>query len=524
AGSRGAPPGAALGNCRTPALGPHGRARQCRFAWASFQKCAYAPLPYRAYAPILRLRQEEGVRPMDPRTRALLEAPIAPTLLRLALPNVAVMVVQAAIGLIETYFVAKLGTDALAGVALVFPLLMLIQMVSAGAMGGGILSAVARTLGSNRRDDANVLVWHAVAIAVALGILTTAAALAGGPRLYALMGGREGSLAAALTYSNLVFSGAIPLWLSNSLAAVIRGPGNMIVPASVTVLGALVLLPLSPALIFGIGPLPHLGIAGGAAAVVAFYSVGSLIFATYLWSGRGVLKPSLRPPALAWKPTREILRVGAISSLVSVSTNVSVATATGLAGAFGPAAVAGYGTGARLEYLLVPLVFGLGAPLAAMVGTAIGAGRPERATRVAWIGALVASALTEAIGLAAALFPHASLSLFGADPTMHEVGALYLRIVGPFDGFFGMGLALYFASQGAGRLGWPLTAALLRMAIATGGGWLAVQTLGLTGLFLALGLALAAFGLLTAIAIAAGAWFSGAKAPVARASGVAQPS
>src|SRR5215471_18357269 len=183
---------------------------------------------------------------MDPRTRALLEAPIVPTMVRLALPNMAVMVVQSAIGLIETYFVAKLGTDALAGIALVFPLLMVIQMISAGAMGCGILSSVARALGSNRREDANVLAW--VAVAVALGVLTTAAAYAGGSHLYALMGGRDGSLAAALTYSNIVFAGAIPLWLYNSLAAVIRGTGNMIVPASVTVAGALVLLPLSPAL------------------------------------------------------------------------------------------------------------------------------------------------------------------------------------------------------------------------------------------------------------------------------------
>jgi Na+-driven multidrug efflux pump len=158
-----------------------------------------------------------------------------------------------------------------------------------------------------------------------------------------------------------------------------------------------------------------------------------------------------------------------------------------------------------------------------MVGTAIGAGRRERAIRVAWIGAVVASALTEAIGVAAAVFPHAWLSLFGEDATMNAVGAHYLHVVGPFYGFFGMGLALYFASQGAGRLGWPLLAAVLRMTIATGGGWLAVQTFGLTGLFLALGLALAEFGLLTAIAIAAGVWFSGATAPAPRASTVAQP-
>jgi putative MATE family efflux protein len=447
---------------------------------------------------------------MDPRTRVLLEAPIGPTLLWLALPNVVVMVVQSAIGLIETYFVGKLGTDALAGMALVFPPLMTIQMISAGAMGGGILSAIARALGSDRRDDANRLVWYAVAIAIGLGVATTALALAFGPGLYALMGGNGGSLAAAVLYSNLVFLGAVPLWLYNSLAAVIRGTGNMIIPASVTALGAVVLVPLSPALIFGFGPLPRLGIAGGAAAFVLFYCVGCVIFAAYLWSGRGLLRPAKRPPRLRWEPTREILRVGAVSSLVSLSTNVSIATATGLTGAFGPAAVAGYGTGARLEYLLVPLVFGLGAPLAAMVGTSIGAGRRDRALRVAWTGAAIAGILTEAIGLAAAAMPQAWLTLFGSDATMIAVGSRYLHTVGPFYGFFGTGLALYFASQGAGKLGWPLIGATLRVIVAVCGGLLALRLgAGIGGVFLALGLALATFGIVNAAAVGLGVWFRG---------------
>ena len=95
---------------------------------------------------------------MDPRTRRLLEAPIGTTLLRLAIPNVVVMVVQAMIGLIETYFVAKLGVDALAAMALVFPTYMLLVMVSAGAMGGGILSAIARALGAGDKAQTNSLV------------------------------------------------------------------------------------------------------------------------------------------------------------------------------------------------------------------------------------------------------------------------------------------------------------------------------------------------------------------------------
>jgi putative MATE family efflux protein len=445
----------------------------------------------------------------------LLEAPVLRTILKLALPNVVVMTVQASIGLIETYFVAKLGLDALAGMALVFPLFMLLQMVSAGAMGGGILSAIARALGAGNRERASELVWSAVAITIALGAATTVLAMLYGPKLYALMGGHGGSLAAAVAYSTIVFAAAVPLWLFNSFAAVIRGTGNMVFPAAIVIAGAVVLVPLSPLLIFGIGPFPQLGIAGGAAAVLLYYVIGCAIFAFYIWSGRGVLKPSRLPLRLTWAPMREILRVGAISSIVSLSTNVSIAVATGLAGLVGPAAVAGYGTGARLEYLLVPLVFGMGAPVAAMVGTAIGAGKRERALRVAWTGAAIAGGITEVIGLTAAAFPHAWLSLFGSDPAMLETGTLYLRIVGPAYGFFGGGLLLYFASQGAGRMGWPMAAAVLRVIIAAGGGWLAVKYFGgSAALFIAIAAALVIYGFANVVAVASGVWFKERKAQV----------
>src|SRR5213594_3642446 len=118
------------------------------------------------------------------------------------MPNVLIMVAQAAVGLIETYFIGQLGTDALAGVALVFPLVMLMQMMSAGAMGGGISSAVARALGAGRRADADALALHALAIAGIFGLVSMLAALGGGPWLYGAMGGEGASLAAALTYSN----------------------------------------------------------------------------------------------------------------------------------------------------------------------------------------------------------------------------------------------------------------------------------------------------------------------------------
>jgi putative MATE family efflux protein len=445
---------------------------------------------------------------MDPRTRLLLEAPIGRTILRLSLPNIAVMAIQAGIGLVETYFIAKLGTDALAGFALVFPVQMLFVMITAGAMGGGILSSVSRALGAGRADDANALAWQSVWIALGLGLLTTVLLLASGHMLYGAMGGKGEALNAALIYSHVVFAGAIPLWLYNSLAAVIRGTGNMQVPALVTAIGAAILIPLSPALIFGFGPLPGYGIAGGAAAVVAFYVAGSAIFAWYIWAGRGVLRPQLKPQGFRWSLSLDLLKIGALSSIASTTTNIAVGVATALVGVYGAAAVAGFGTAVRLEYLLVPLVFGLGAPVASMVGTNIGAGQNRRALRIAWTGAAIAGGLTGAIGIAAALYPQAWLSLFGDDATMNAVGAQYLRIVGPFYAFFGVGLSLYFASQGAGRVGWPVGASLLRVAVAAIGGFAMMRLgTGSAGVFAALATGLAIYGVLNGIAVASGVWF-----------------
>ena len=445
---------------------------------------------------------------LNPRTRMLLEAPIASTLLRMAAPNVLVMLAQAGVGLIETYFVGKLGTDALAGMALVFPIVMLMQMTSAGAMGGGIASAIARALGGGRRADADALVLHAVVVALGFGAVFTLALLLGGRWLYTLMGGTGASLEAALAYSHWVFAGAVLVWLFNSLAAVIRGTGNMTVPANVTVAGVVLLIPLSPLLIFGWGPMPGLGIAGGAVALLLYYLLGTLALLAYLRSPRSLLKVSLTGVTLRWPLFRDILRVGLLGAVSTVATNLAIGIATALAGQFGPSAIAGYGTASRLEYLLVPLVFGFGAPLLAMVGTCIGAGQRERALRATWVGAAMAFGLTEAIGLAAALFPRPWLLLFGNDPAMLEAGTHYLHAVGPFYGFFGVGLVLYFASQGAGRLYWPVVGNLARLVVAGLGGWLALRWSGnLTSVFVAQGVALVVYGTVIASAIAGGAWF-----------------
>jgi Na+-driven multidrug efflux pump len=267
------------------------------------------------------------------------------------------------------------------------------------------------------------------------------------------------------------------------------------------------LVPLSPALIFGFGPIPAMGIQGGGLAMILTTVLSAAILAWYILAGRSVVR--IRWFGLHWSMLSDILRVGAVGSISTLQTSLTILLTTALVGAAaGPPGVAGYGTGGRLEYLLIPLAFGFGGPMVALIGTNIGAGQPERALRIALIGSGLAFLLTEAIGIAASIWPQAWLGLFGTDPEMLEIGTAYLRTVGPAYGFFGLGISLYFASQGAGRLLWPLLAGLCRMLIAVGGGGLALYLTGsLQWLFGFLALALVVYGITLVVAVRSGVWF-----------------
>src|SRR6202012_757796 len=192
----------------------------------------------------------------DATRAAILNGAILPTLIRLALPTIAVLVAQTAVNIAEAYYVGFLGTAALAGVAMVFPVFMLMTMMSNGGVGSGVASAVARAVGAGRKDDADALVFHAIVLAILFGAAFTLGTI----------GGRSEALGAALQYSNYLFAGAIPVWIVNLQAAALRGSGNVKVPATVTLVGALVLIPASPLLIFGYGPVPRLGIQGAGIA------------------------------------------------------------------------------------------------------------------------------------------------------------------------------------------------------------------------------------------------------------------
>ena len=442
--------------------------------------------------------RQPGSQPvdLDSRTRMLLEQPIVSMILRLAIPNATVMTVQVLIGLLEVYFVSRLGVDALAGVAPVFPLVSLVLAIAQGAIGGGIVTTVARALGAGRISDASEYAWYALALGIPLGLATTVAMYALGPSLYGYMGASGNALAIALSYSSITFAGAILIWMFNLLMAVVRGTGNLRVPVIVVCGGALILVPLSPALIFGAFGYQGLGASGGAVAMLVYYAFGTLAYAGYLWGQFGILKPPFRVPKLSLGPALAILRIGGMSGIVSASTNLTLAIVTAYVGMGGVEALAGYSAGSRLEFLLVPLAYGIGGPVGIVISANLGAGQTDRAVKASWVGVLMACTLTELIGLVAAAFPQQWIGIFSQDPSVLQVGAEYLHRVGPFFGFFGLGYVLYCAGQATRRMEASALAALLRAAIAVLGGYAVVWLKAdVTWNFVAVALGMVAFGL-----------------------------
>ena len=444
----------------------------------------------------------------------LLTAPIGWSLLRLAGPTTGLMVAQICVGVVDVYYIGRLGTDALAAIALVFPVQMLMQNIAYGGMGGGVASAMARALGGGRLGDARALVVHALVLGTALALVFTVFAWTTAPRLYALMGGVDQALRDAVAYSHVWFAGAVLLWASAFMGALLRGGGDAATPGLYGVMTSIVYVPMAGLLSLGIGAWPGLGLVGLAIASLIIAAVSMLLLARALWRGRLGFVPTLGGLKLQPRLFGEILKVGLLGSLSTVAANVTAMVMTGLVGLFGVAALAGYGIGVRLEFLVAPLAFGIGTGLTTLVGVAAGAEKWDRAVKAAWTGGLIAFAIIGLIGWTVALVPEAWSRLFASDPAVVAAAVSCITYVAPFFCLFGLGLTLNFASQGAGRMAPPVAGSFARMLVATIGGWVAVNRLGwgLDGVFMAIGASMAVYGCVIGGSLLVAPWRSRRRA------------
>lgn len=439
----------------------------------------------------------------DDRLAQMLHAPILPLLVRMATPSALAFFLQSFVSMAEIAFVSQLGTVSLAALALLFPGLMLMQMLSNGSIGGAVSSSVARALGAGDKARASNVLWHAISIALLAGLGFYLLFLVIGRSLIAASGVSVEVGQAAYEYGSMLFAGATLIWLMALLSSIYRGMGDMKTPALVMAGGAILQVPLSGMLILGWLGMPKMGLPGAVLALLIVSTLSSAFLFFRLMTNRTVLRPTFRSARLEAYLFADIFKVGALAALSPLLTVTIVLVSNVLVGRFGESALAGYGIVSRVEFLLIPLVFGIGAALTALVGINMGAGQRQRAVRIAWIGGGAAACLTGSVGIVLALFPGLLLNWFATDPMVWASGQQYLLIVGPVFAFQGIGFALYFAAQGGGNVLIPVTAAFLRCLVAVGAGYIGVHYMGygLGYLYGCLAVAMAVYGLVSMMSL-----------------------
>jgi putative MATE family efflux protein len=442
-----------------------------------------------------------------PERNALLDGPILHTLLWLAWPNIIALSAGTCVVIAETSYIGRLGVEALAAMALVFPFVILTMTMSGGAMGGGVASAVARALGAGDVDRASALASHALLIGLCFGLTFMAGMLIFGPALLELLGGRGKVLDNAVAYVQIFFGGAVVPWLMNTLAGILRGTGNMKLPSLVILFSALCQIVLGGALGLGIGPIPQFGMRGVAAGSLIAFLISISVMVWYLFSGRARVMPKIGGLRIQRGMFVDILKVGAVACFSPLQSVLTISIFTHMLAGFGTATLAGYGIGARLEFMLTSVAFAIGIASVPMVGMAIGAGRIARARRIAWTAGLVSSISVGAVATLIAIFPDLWVNIFTGDASVRAASRQYLSTAAPMYAFLGLSISMYFSSQGAAKVLGPVLAQSARLIfIALGGWWLSAHSATAANFFALAAASMVVLGLLSALSVVLTRW------------------
>jgi putative MATE family efflux protein len=460
---------------------------------------------------IAEIPVDEDERPLPrlaaPAKNALLDGPILPTLLGLAWPNIMAFSAGTCVVIAETSYIGRLGVESLAAIALVFPCVMLTMTMSGGAMGGGVASAIARALGAGDRDRASTLAAHALLIGLCFGLTFMLGMLIFGPKLLELLGGRGNVLAQAIGYTQIFFGGAVLPWLMQTMAGILRGTGNMKLPSLLMFSSAFFQIVLGGTLGLGLGPIPSFGMRGVAAGSLTAYFISVSVMGWYLFSGGARVVPKIRGLRIQWSMFYDILKVGAVACFSPLQSVLTISVFTHMLASFGTEILAGYGIGARLEYLLTSVSFSFGIASVPMIGMAIGAGRIARARRIAWTAGSVAFVSVGAIATFIAIFPDLWVNIFTGDASVRAASRQYLATAAPMYAFIGLASAMYFSSQGAAKVLGPVLAQTARLVfVAAGGWWLSMHNPTAASFFMLAAASMVVLGVLSASSVVMTRW------------------
>jgi len=439
------------------------------------------------------------------RIQLILNGPIHKMLFKLAAPNMVSVFFMLVVGFAEPFFAGKLGIIQLASVAITYPLVSLSGMIGAGAVGGGVVSALSRSIGKNDLNRANVVIWHSIIIYAVVAIIFFIVFVFFSKSLFIAMGAEESVVEKAVGYSRIFFILSPTIFLFYLMMSIYRSFGDYQFLAVINVLLGMLQLFLSGALSLGWFFFPSLGINGLALAFVIPQGLaGVFMFISILF---GKYPVRFKILSLRKEIFIDILNVGGLGAINSTSIALTMIITTTFISRFGTEAIAGYGVCARLEQTLIPLAFGVGGVLTSCVGTNFGASQFYRARKSAWFGATFIATIAAIAGITFSIFPSLWLDFYTTDLNAYLIGALYLSIVAPFFPLFAFGKTLYFASQGTGKMLVPISGAITRLSIVTVFGFICVHLeLEIKYLFFVIGIAMSSVGFILSLNMFGRVW------------------
>ena len=328
-----------------------------------------------------------------------------------------------------------------------------------------------------------------------------------GPKLLELLGGRGNVLTQAVAYTQIFFGGAVVPWLMNTMSGILRGTGNMKLPSLMMLSSAICQIILGGTLGLGLGPIPQFGMRGVAAGSLIAYLISISVMSWYLFSGRARVIPKIRGLRIRMPMFIDILKVGAIACFSPLQSVLTISIFTHMLASFGTEILAGYGIGARLEFMLTSIAFAVGIATVPMVGMAIGAQRIARARRICWIAGLVAFVSVGTAASFIAVFPDIWVNLFTDDASVRAASRQYLSTAAPMYAFIGLSTTCYFSSQGAAKVIGPVLAQTARLLfIGTGGWWLSTHDATAQDFFKLAAASMVLLGVLSCVSVMLTRW------------------
>ena len=367
----------------------------------------------------------------------------------LAIPMVLEMAMESLFAIVDVFWVAHLGPNAIATVGLTESILMLVYCVAMG-LSMAVTAMVARRIGEKDHDGAAVAAVQALLVSIVAAAFIGVAGIAFAPKMLGIMGASPEVIVTGQRYAAIVLGSSISVVLLFVNNGVFRGAGDAAVAMRVLWLSNFINLILDPCFIFGLGPFPKLGVTGAAVSTTIGRSIGVLFQLWILFNADGRVKILARQFRVKWDVMTRLLRVAVNGMFQYAIGQTSWMVLVRIVSSFGSVAVAGYTIAIRIIIFAILPSWGLSSAAATLVGQNLGAGKPDRAERSVWLTGFYNMLFLGAVAVVFIIFPGPIIRLFTNDPEVIRVGVSCLRVVSYGNLAYAYGMVMVQSFNGAG--------------------------------------------------------------------------